>query len=626
MPFRPTRSLLWPLLAACLPAATLAAPADEANPLATLRPEHPRLLFTADEQKQIEEAAKNDPLLARLIEQNRVNATAMLDQPPVKYEIPDGKRLLAQSRYCIERVAAMAMAHRLSGERRFADAAVKEMLVTTKFKDFNPPHFLDTAEMTTALAVGYDWLYGVISPDDRKTIREAIVRLGLEPGMKVYEKGGWWTRGDNNWNQVCNGGMILGALAVAEDEPELARKILVAARKSVPAGVSVYAPDGAYPEGPGYWQYGTEYTCLTIKGLRTALGSDFGLAETPGLDRTGRFRIQTIGPTGLYFNYADCGLHSRPASAMFLLARLYDPLFAWWHREELQKCVPAGEIRSVRLDRFFPLEIAWYDGRGQKPSAEQLPPAALLKGRQDLVTMRSAWGEPSAIFVGLKAGDNRTNHGHLDVGSFVLDAGGVRWAGDFGGDDYNMPGYFGGKRWNYYRLNNRSHNTLVIDDKLQNAAARCSVVAFHSAADRTGAIVDMTEAYKGQVASALRGVELLDRRVVRVQDELTGLTGEVRWGMVTPAEVRIDANKATLSLDGRRLQAEILAPQGTTFEIVSTKPPTKQEQQNEGTRMLVLRAKGDGAGRLVIDVVLQSLGKEKPLAPPALRPLAEWPK
>jgi len=30
------------------------------------------------------------------------------------------------------------------------------------------------------LAIGYDWLYDGISPDDRKTIREAIVRLRQE--------------------------------------------------------------------------------------------------------------------------------------------------------------------------------------------------------------------------------------------------------------------------------------------------------------------------------------------------------------------------------------------------------------------------------------------------------------
>ena len=60
--------------------------------------------------------------------------------------------------------------------------------------------------------------------------------------------------------------------------------------------------------------------------------------------------------------------------------------------------------------------------------------------------MRSDWLDPSAMFVGIKAGTNRVNHSHLDLGTFVLDALGQRWAVDLGGDNYNLPGYFGNKR------------------------------------------------------------------------------------------------------------------------------------------------------------------------------------
>ena len=54
------------------------------------------------------------------------------------------------------------------------------------FPDFNPRHFLDTAEMTHALAIAYDWLYDQWSESQRATIRKAIVELGLKPGMRVY--------------------------------------------------------------------------------------------------------------------------------------------------------------------------------------------------------------------------------------------------------------------------------------------------------------------------------------------------------------------------------------------------------------------------------------------------------
>jgi hypothetical protein len=586
-----------------------------ADPTAALRAEHPRLLFTKEDQARIETLARTDALLARLIEQNNVNAGGMLKTSSVRYEIPDGKRLLSQSRKCIERVASMAMAHRLTGERRFVDGAVKEMLIASKFKDWNPSHFLDTAEMTTALAIGYDWLYDEIQPADRQTIREAVVRLGLNPGMKCYRDKGWWVAGHNNWNQVCNGGMIMGALAVAEDEKQLADDTVRLALKSIPNGVGVYNPSGAYPEGPGYWQYGTAYTCLTTAALRTALGHDFGISRTPGLNETGRFRIHTVGPLLHYFNYADSGSSYRPASAMFELARLYDNrVYAWWHRHQLAKFVPAeGALKLNCPDRFFALEIAWYDPRGDRPSDAELSRDAFFESAQDAVTMRSAWDDPHALYVGFKGGDNRVNHGHLDIGSFVLDAQGVRWVLDLGSDDYNMPGYFGGKRWQYYRMNNRSHNTLVIGDKIQNPKAASRVTAFKSTPERTVAVIDMTDAYSGQVKSARRGMEMLDGRAVHVRDELTGLKEPVRWGIVTEARIELDGNTAVLTQDGKTLRAEILEPAGAKFQIVSTKPPTAQEKQNKGTQMLAITIEAGPSGNVALSVLMQPETGAKPV-------------
>ena len=603
--------LLLTLVTFALPIPVVAADA----PTATLCAGHPRLLFTIEDQARIEKLAKTDALLARLIEQNTVNAAAMLKSPSVRYEIPDGKRLLSQSRKCIERVATMAMAHRLTGERRFVDAAVKEMLIASKFKDWNPSHFLDTAEMTTALAIGYDWLYDEIAPDDRKTVREAIVRLGLNPGMKCYKNKGWWVAGHNNWNQVCNGGMIIGALAVAEDEKQLADDTIRFALKSIPNGVGVYNPSGAYPEGPGYWQYGTSYTCLTTSALQTALGHDFGISRTPGLDKAGSFRIHTVGPLMHYFNYADSGSRYRPASAMFELARLHDNrLYAWWHRRQLAKFVPAGGPLKLNCpDRFFALEIAWYDPRGEQPTDAELPRDAFFKSDQDAVTMRSAWDDPNALYVGFKGGNNRANHGHLDIGSFVLDAQGVRWALDLGSDNYNMPGYFGSKRWQYYRMTNRSHNTLVIGDKIQNTRAVSRVVSFDSTPERTAAVIDMTDAYSGSVESARRGLEMLEGRAVHIRDELTGLKEPVRWAMVTAAEIRVDGNKAALTQDGKTLQAEILAPPDGKFEIVSTKPPTAQEKQNQGTQILAITIEAGPSGDVALSVLLQPVTVAKPV-------------
>src|SRR5206468_12136345 len=103
-------------------------------------------------------------------------------------------------------------------------------------------HFLDTAEMTNAVAIGYDWLFDVLTPEQRKTLREAILNKGLLPGIKVYLSKTGWPTNTNNWNQVCNGGMTMGALAIADEEPNIAEDVIVSARKSIKIAMDQFQP------------------------------------------------------------------------------------------------------------------------------------------------------------------------------------------------------------------------------------------------------------------------------------------------------------------------------------------------------------------------------------------------
>jgi len=94
----------------------------------------------------------------------------------------------------------------------------------------------------------------------------------------------------------------------------------------------------------------------------------------------------------------------------------------------------------------------------EQTDARQLPLDVHFRGDADLAFFRSEWNNPNALWIGFKGGVNNAPHGHLDLGTFVLEANGVRWAVDLGGDSYELPDYWdgkqGGKRWSYYRLNN----------------------------------------------------------------------------------------------------------------------------------------------------------------------------
>ncbi len=288
-----------------------AAPRSSADDvLAGLKPGHPRLLFDDAQLAAALTAARTDPVRAQLHARILEEAAAILPEKPIE-RVLIGPRLLDKSRACVARVLTSAMAFRLSGDARFAARAEEEMRAAAAFSDWNPSHFLDVAEMSFAFAIGYDWLYPHLTSDGRATIRRALLEKSLVFAPGAYALGGptdkrlWFVTADHNWNQVCNGGLLAAALALADEEPDLARRVVAGAIRSLPIAMAAYAPNGGFPEGPGYWGYGTGYNVIAIALLEGALGRDFGLAAAPGFDRTALYRMGVTGPTGLTFNYAD---------------------------------------------------------------------------------------------------------------------------------------------------------------------------------------------------------------------------------------------------------------------------------------------------------------------------------
>ena len=202
-----------------LSAAQASAPApDVATRLKNSLASHPRLLLGAGEEKSINDRAAHDPRLGQLRDYVIAEADWMLTQPPLERKLT-GRRLLSVSRAAVQRIGTLALAYRLTGEARFADGARECMKSVCAFSDFNPSHFLDVAEMTAALAVGYDWLFDVLPADEKAAVRNAILNKSLT--LDVSKEG--WVRGGNNWNQVCHGGLTMGALAIADEEPGACR-------------------------------------------------------------------------------------------------------------------------------------------------------------------------------------------------------------------------------------------------------------------------------------------------------------------------------------------------------------------------------------------------------------------
>ncbi|WP_043586746.1 heparinase II/III domain-containing protein [Geminisphaera colitermitum] len=581
-----------------------------------------RILMSDTRIACIRQLMTDDPLMAELLIKIREAAEVNLTLPPNTHLKPGARDMLGQSRAAASRIVTSAFVYLIDGDERHFEAARRDLLNVCAFPDWNPRHFLDTAEMGFGVAVGYSWLRQELSMEDRAVIRAALVRNLLSMAPVAYDRSGrgelkWRAFGArdttlNNWNFVCNGGFVAAALALRDEEPELAALVLAGARESLPLAMAGYAPDGVWPEGPTYWNYGTSYLVDTLAMLAETPEGDAGVSKLPGFDRTLDYALQLFGPSGVSFNFADGGPirdYESASPVLAWLARRFErpdalPEIRRRLQERLRALSPASDrnLRRGLGGRRLVFGAIFFPERTEAPATvvgdamERLPLDAHFRGKGEFLVLRSGRSDTNALWVGLKGGTNAVPHSHLDLGSFVLDAGGVRWAVDLGPEEYGLPKYFdyreGGQRWQYYRLNNRSHNTLTVADGLQSPTATARIIQFESKPEGGMAEVDLTDVYPGKVKKMTRRVSMPERKAVMIEDRVEGLGAgqSLTWRMLTPAHITVsdDGHAAVLVLEGRKLRAELLAPAQASFSVESALPPTRAEKQNQGVSVLTV--------------------------------------
>ncbi len=571
-------------------------------------PGHPRLFADGKRFEELKGRGVDDEDVRAFYQVLRARADALLEQEPVVRKMT-GMRLLHVSRQAMECITVSSMAWKLDGKAEYKTRAIAEMRALANFSDWNPAHFLDVAEATFAMAVGYDWLYAEMSAEDRDLIAAAIIEKGLKPSLpKDGGKEMSWVKGRNNWNQVCHGGMAIGALAIAEREPELAKGIIERAIGNLKYSATAYAPDGIYPEGPGYWAYGTAFHVSLIEALRTSLGDSFGLEKFPGFLNTADYIIQMGTPSGSFYNYAD-NVQKR---------EFMTPLF--WFAKELNRPellrTDLAELKNLKsqsgmLERMMPLALIWWDS--SKRAAGATPPVSWSGGgKVPLAVFRQRWNDPASSFVAAKGGKSDISHGHMDAGSFIIEADGCRWAEDPGWQSYNTLESRGlglwdyrqeSQRWNIFRLGPEAHNILRFDGASQNVQASATVMKVDLA--KQFMIFDLSGLYHPSVESARRGVRLMPAGAVVIRDEWKALekpvTASFQW--LTKADATVSNDGVTLKLQEETFH--LSASSGTPFKIEIedlSKPVRDYDEPNPDLKRIrfVLETKAGETGYLTV--------------------------
>lgn len=585
---------------------------------------HPRILASEARFAEIRAQIKTDKLTKLWYKELLQQANTLLRQKPSAYQayiLSDTRRLATKIH---SKIPILALVYQVEKDERYLKRAWQELEAVALYRDWNPNHFLNTAMVTYAFAIGYDWLYEDLSIEQRHIISSAIVKKGLKPAMDAYGSEAMWIKAEHNWNQVCNGGVTLGALAVMEDYPGIASQVLAHSLQGLPHAMHNYSPSGGWDEGLKYWNYGTFYNTAAIASLKTSLNRDFDLPTISGFSETGLFPIYMNGTSNIPFNYSDGDDEPIGSPALFWMSEQFNqPVYKYY-----QKQAPVHGA----------MDLIWYHPSNKKETLGQLPLDHYFEGTE-VASMREEWENPDSIYIGFKAGDNKATHSNLDLGTFVLDALGKRWATDLGRDDYNLPGYFDQEkqRWTYYKTRAEGQNTLVINPSQgadQDPQAKAKITRFDSQPEQGYAIADLTSAYYPQTKKVQRGISLQEhRQQILVQDEIeSDAPIDLLWFMHTKADIQIskDGKSVMLRQGDQRLWAKLLNPEPNyKFTVMNAQPlatsPNPQGQaKNLNLKKLTIQLKKIQNVELAVLFVPLKQGQKIPQKFQQTKALAQW--
>jgi hypothetical protein len=560
-----------------------------------LRKSQPRLVLNAQTEKNLRNELKTDPVVQNMYKAIQLNAAEIQNEPLLE-RIQTGRRLLSVSREMLYRMNMLGMIYRIDKDPKVLARINNEVVAVCSFSDWNPSHYLDVAEMSMAVAIALDWTAGKLPKSTIELAKSALIEKGIKPSWPENGRNPGWAYGTNNWNQVCNGGMIAASIAIAEEDPELAAKTIHRALDGLPHSLVEYGPDGVYPEGSTYWSYGTSFSVATAAMLESAFGTDFGHFEYPAFKESAVFRVLMNAPSGWYYNFADCG-DKRSEQGDITLAWFGAKTgnASFFEKDRFLK--PAEEMG--KLSRLAGAALVWI-AQYEEKVAENVPTAWKGEGANPVVVFTGGENDPHNYYFGGKGGRGMVNHGNMDGGSFIFELNGVRWSIDPGNQSYHELEKTGFdlwgrcqdcERWSLLTKNNYGHSTITINDSLHRTEGLVTLSEFKTG-DKPAATFDMSATLGDLVESASRRFVKDSPTSILIEDDIqiNENTKEIKWHMMTTADVEIVDGGAVLKQNGQTLKLENVSHPELMVSVVSLDPaPLELDRQMEGLKRLEIR-------------------------------------
>ena len=230
--------------------------------------------------------------------QNQIESSKILKEPLLSYYLDEAKLRVPSIHKFAVQLPHLVMMYQLTGDTLFARRIVNQFKKLNDFPDWGANrHFLDAGIGGFDFALAYDALYAFLTTEEKKMMRTAVLKYVLIPGKEQLQKKIWWSTANHNWNGICNGGIIMAALSMYEEDPNEMSEIIALAINALPKYIQSFDPDGQSDEGLMYWGYGLMYTTIAMESMQRVLGTSFGLDQFTGFKKTGWFPAFVVNNT-----------------------------------------------------------------------------------------------------------------------------------------------------------------------------------------------------------------------------------------------------------------------------------------------------------------------------------------
>ena len=472
-----------------------------------------------------------------------------------------------------------AFLYSLAGDRDAGLKAKEIMLQFSRFRSWNHPWFTAHRMYTyyppgfwcQAMAIGYDLLYPLLSPEERSEVHRAILEKGIIPAYRDHVELNQLPSQITNHIGVTTSGMVMAALAILGEEPEnpdvepYLSGLLAKMKAHIDAG---YLSDGSYAESMGYYHMDSESLAKALDAIERIIGIDY--TNSTGMKSAYFYPIYASTASGRdCLDFGDGGRNWEPDGRrmnLWLANRNGDRIA--WDRYRWQMDSGSSSLPPDFFDFF------WLPGPLARMPVSELPTSRWFPVKGNAV-FRSGWAENDLIF-NFRCGPH-SNHSHFDQGSFRL-----RYNNEDLISEAGLVNYYQNHYYRPFYIQAVGHNVLLLNDYPESQAVadfhnEIGALGAHPAitACSTGEIIDALESeisavYKGRLSRFARSFVFVKPDYLVLFDDIVAARQEkFTWMFHGEGGNSIRAEGACLRVirPKAELRMDVLQPEGISYSL-----------------------------------------------------------